>query len=31
MSILVEQQEEVINNIEQQAATVERDTEAGYF
>ncbi|KAK0210643.1 syntaxin [Desarmillaria ectypa] len=29
MSVLVEQQDETINNIETQAATVERDTEAG--
>ena len=30
MSVLVEQQDETINAIETQAATVERDTEAGY-
>lgn len=30
MSVLVEQQDETINNIETQAATVEKDTEAGY-
>ena len=30
MSILVEQQDETITNIETVAATVEKDTEAGY-
>jgi len=29
MSVLVEQQDETINNIEQIAGTVEKDTEAG--
>lgn len=29
MSVLVEQQDETINNIEATAATVEKDTEAG--